>query len=200
MNFTARLPVQRAAFGDGGQSQEHFEALGAHHRRLADMGGTLPGEFRKPRRAGGGGDCPNRGPDARCRAPVRTGHPLGPRERLCPKRGARPRGRGAVLRRARLRDIRRTPISRRPATCYLRWGADGKVRQLDLLYPQLAGRVTRGGKSGDSADQQFDVAALSRRRRRCPARFCCPADRAANDYRAPERGRRSGPFDTADGG
>ena len=28
---------------------------------------------------------------------------------------------------------------RKARDCYLRWGADGKVRQLDRLYPHLAG-------------------------------------------------------------
>jgi PAS domain S-box-containing protein len=44
---------------------------------------------------------------------------------------------------------------------YLRWGADGKVRQLESLHPQLAMANTRGGKSETtSSDQQLDVAAV----------------------------------------
>jgi PAS domain S-box-containing protein len=44
---------------------------------------------------------------------------------------------------------------------YLRWGADGKVRQLESLYPQLAVANARGGKSQTtSSDQQLDVAAV----------------------------------------
>jgi hypothetical protein len=43
---------------------------------------------------------------------------------------------------------------------YLRWGADGKVRQLEARYPQLA-RVPRiGTKVATSPDQQLDVAAV----------------------------------------
>jgi PAS domain S-box-containing protein len=45
--------------------------------------------------------------------------------------------------------------------CYLRWGADGKVRQLDQLYPHLA--VTEGRHSAaaiGSAVQQLDVASV----------------------------------------
>ena len=45
--------------------------------------------------------------------------------------------------------------------CYLRWGADGKVRQLDRLYPHLA--VTEGRHSAaaiGSAIQQLDVASV----------------------------------------
>ena len=44
---------------------------------------------------------------------------------------------------------------------YLRWGADGKVRQLEARYPQLAMADTRGGKKETaSPDQQLDVAAV----------------------------------------
>ena len=44
---------------------------------------------------------------------------------------------------------------------YLRWGADGKVRQLEARYPQLAVADPRGGtKTATSADQQLDVAAV----------------------------------------
>ena len=50
-----------------------------------NMGGALPGEFRKPRRAGRRGDRTHRRPRARCRAALRTGHPLGARKRLCPQ-------------------------------------------------------------------------------------------------------------------
>ena len=45
--------------------------------------------------------------------------------------------------------------------CYLRWGADGKVRQLDQLHPHLA--VTEGRHSAaaiGSALQQLDVASV----------------------------------------
>jgi PAS domain S-box-containing protein len=44
---------------------------------------------------------------------------------------------------------------------YLRWGADGKVRQLEARYPQLAMTDPRGGKrEATSPDQQLDVAAV----------------------------------------
>ena len=44
---------------------------------------------------------------------------------------------------------------------YLRWGADGKVRQLEERYPRLAMADPRGGtKETTSADQQLDVAAV----------------------------------------
>ena len=80
------------------------------------LGGELPGEFREPRRAGRRRDRPPRGPRARCRASLRTGHPLGPRERLCPQRGARQRARRALLRGAWLRDEIARLICGMPAT------------------------------------------------------------------------------------
>ena len=45
--------------------------------------------------------------------------------------------------------------------CYLRWGADGKVRQLDQLYPHLAGPEGRHSAAAiGSAVQQLDVASV----------------------------------------
>ena len=44
---------------------------------------------------------------------------------------------------------------------YRRWGADGKVRQLEARYPQLAMADPRGGtQEATSPDQQLDVAAV----------------------------------------
>ena len=46
---------------------------------------------------------------------------------------------------------------------YLRWGADGKVRQLEARYPQLEVAHTRDGvKETTSPDQQLDVAAVTK--------------------------------------
>ena len=100
------------------------------------MGAELPGEFREPRRTGGRGDCTDRRPRDRGRASLRTGHPLGARngfvhnEALANELAARfyaARGFKKIAD-AYLQDAR---------YCYLRWGADGKVRQLDQLYPHL---------------------------------------------------------------
>jgi PAS domain S-box-containing protein len=44
---------------------------------------------------------------------------------------------------------------------YLRWGADGKVRQLEARYPELVKADPRGGKrEATSPDQQLDVATV----------------------------------------
>jgi PAS domain S-box-containing protein len=47
--------------------------------------------------------------------------------------------------------------------CYLRWGADGKVRQLDGLYPHLAGPEGRHSAAAiGAAVQQLDVASVAK--------------------------------------
>ena len=50
---------------------------------------------------------------------------------------------------------------RRARDCYLRWGADGKVRQLDRVYPHLAGPERQHSAAAiGSAIQQLDVASV----------------------------------------
>ena len=76
---------------------------------------------------------------------------------------------------------------------YLRWGADGKVRQLDARYPQLVMADLRGGKKRRNV-----AGSTARRRRRCEGvtgavqrNAAAPLDRAAHDYRLAKCGRRS---------
>jgi PAS domain S-box-containing protein len=50
---------------------------------------------------------------------------------------------------------------RKARDCYLHWGADGKVRQLDRLYPRLAATEGRHSAAAiGSAVQQLDVASV----------------------------------------
>jgi PAS domain S-box-containing protein len=49
---------------------------------------------------------------------------------------------------------------RNARSCYLRWGADGKVRQLDRLYPHLAAEGHRPTAAIGSPIQQLDVASI----------------------------------------
>jgi hypothetical protein len=59
--------------------------------------------------------------------------------------------------------------------CYLRWGADGKVRQLDRLYPQLTAPEGHPPTATiGSPVQQLDVASVVKAFRQCPARSSCP--------------------------
>jgi GAF domain-containing protein len=48
--------------------------------------------------------------------------------------------------------------------CYLRWGADGKVRQLDALYPYLRGELSPPGQATRIAApvEHLDLAAIIR--------------------------------------
>ena len=53
--------------------------------------------------------------------------------------------------------------ARAARSCYLRWGADGKVRELDKVYPQLAeeaGVLGGAGQEPRSGLQNVDVAAV----------------------------------------
>jgi PAS domain S-box-containing protein len=50
---------------------------------------------------------------------------------------------------------------RKARECYLRWGADGKVRQLDRLYPHLSAPEVKNFAAGvGSAIQHLDVASV----------------------------------------
>ena len=100
------------------------------------LGGELPGEFREPRRAGRRRDCSHRGPRARrerlYEQAIRSARANGfvHKEALANELAARfyaARGFEKIAR-VYLRDARYG---------YLRWGADGKVRQLDEMYPHL---------------------------------------------------------------
>jgi PAS domain S-box-containing protein len=49
---------------------------------------------------------------------------------------------------------------RNARSCYFRWGADGKVRQLDRLYPHLAAEGQRPTAALGTPIQQLDVASI----------------------------------------
>ena len=132
--------LSRAASCDSAspdQTQQHFEALTAHHRQLEIWAENCPENFENRAALVAAEIARIEGRDARRRAPLRTGHPLGARtngfvhnEALANELAARfyaARGFDKIAH-AYLRDAR---------YCYLRWGADGKVRQLDELYPHL---------------------------------------------------------------
>ena len=83
--------------------------------------------------------------------------------------------------------------------CYLRWGADGKVRQLDGLYPHLA--VTEGPHSAaaiGSAVQQLDVASVVKASQALSSEIVLPKlIEQTDEDRDRERRRGPRPFDTA---
>ena len=117
-----------------GEKQQHVVALAAHHKQLQILGGELPGEFREPRRVGRRGDGPHRRPRRRGDASLRTGHPLGPRQRLCSQRGGRLRTRLAFLCGARFRRF---------CACVSAEGA----RRLPALGSRRQGAATRSALS-----------------------------------------------------
>ena len=119
------------------ERQQHVEALAAHHRQLEIWAAALPGELREPRRAGRRGDRPDRRPRARCRCASTNRPSARPAPTaLSTTRRSPMSWRRAFTRRA-ASSKSRTLYLRNARDCYLRWGADGKVRQLDALYPRL---------------------------------------------------------------
>ena len=88
---------------------------------------------------------------------------------------------------------------RNARACYLRWGADGKVQQLDRLYPHLtlADEQHPGGIIG-SPVQHLDVASIVKASQALSSEIILPKlIEQADDDRDRERGRGSRPFDTA---
>jgi predicted ATPase len=65
------------------QSREHLDALEVHYKQLQIWADDCPENFEN-RAALVGGNCADRGSGTGCRAALRTGHPLGAHERLCP--------------------------------------------------------------------------------------------------------------------
>ena len=68
------------------------------------------------------------------------GDPFGARPRLRPERRPRQRARRAVLRRAEIREDRACLFAD-ARYCYLRWGADGKVRNSSIRLTRICARV-----------------------------------------------------------
>jgi PAS domain S-box-containing protein len=131
--------LSQAAYCDNAapdQRQQHFEALAAHHKQLETWAENCPDNFEN-RAALTGAEIARlegRQLDAELlyEQAILSAHTNGfvHNEALANELAARfYAARGfAKIAHAYLRDAR---------SCYLRWGADGKVRQLDQLYPQL---------------------------------------------------------------
>ena len=102
----------------------------------ARVGRQLSTDFRRQARAGVGRDRPPRRARRRRDASVRAGHSVGSRERLRPERGLAHEV-AARFYAARGFETIAHAYLRNARYCYLRWGALGKVRQLDQRYPHL---------------------------------------------------------------
>jgi PAS domain S-box-containing protein len=134
-HFYAAL-ARAAACGSEAGRQQHFAALAAHHRQLEIWAENCPETFE------------NRAALVGAEIARIEGRPLDAMELYQQAiRSARDNGfvhneaiayeRAAAFYRARGFDEFADLYLRNARFCYLRWGADGKVRQLDDMYPHL---------------------------------------------------------------
>ena len=75
-------------------------------------------------------------------------------------------------------------------TCYARWGADGKVRQLDERYPQLRARTARAPATPVDGETQLDMLSVTKASQAISGRIVLDeADRHADAHHARKRRR-----------
>ena len=197
--------LSRAASCDAAPADERRQ----HHRRCGrspptarSLGRELPGEFREPRRAGRRRDRPHRRP-RRSTPSASTNRPSARRATTASSTTRRsPMSSLALLRGARLRARSRDLYLRNARYCYLRWGADGKVRQLEEMYPHLRDGGARArpdehdrdaGRTPRSRDRDQGVAGRLGRDR------AGEADRHAHAHGDRAGGRRARPVDSVEG-
>ena len=80
--------LSRAASCDSApadERQQHLEALAAHHRQLEVWAENCPENFENRAALVGAEIARIEGRELDADAPLRAGHPLGPRKRLCPQ-------------------------------------------------------------------------------------------------------------------
>jgi PAS domain S-box-containing protein len=143
-----------------GARQQHFEALVVHHRQLAIWAENCPENFEN-RAALVGAEIArieSRDLDAMrlYEQAIRSAgdHGFVHNEALACETAAR-------FYAARGFEVIARLLLERARDGYLRWGADGKVRQLETRYPWLAKADARGRtRETASPDQQLDVAAV----------------------------------------
>jgi PAS domain S-box-containing protein len=143
-----------------GSRQEYFKALADHHRQLAIWAENCPENFENRAALVGAEIARIEGRDLDAmrlyEQAIRSAreHGFVQNEGVAYEVAARfysARG-SETSANAHLREAR---------DCYLRWGADGKVRQLDRLYPHLAATEKRRPATAiGSAIQQLDVASV----------------------------------------
>ena len=154
--------ARAAAFDSAteGSRQEHFEALANHHRQLAIWAENCPENFENRAALVGAEIARIEGRDLDSmrlyEQAIRSARDQGfvQNEGVAHEAAARfYNARGSeTSAKAHLRNARH---------CYLRWGADGKVRQLDRLYPHLAGPEEQHSSAAiGSAIHQLDVASV----------------------------------------
>ena len=139
--MSALLPGSRSCrSAAAGQRRQHVEALVAHHRQLEIWAANCPDNFENR----------TRGFVGHTEIAAGSGRPRSSRPSVCTRkqsnlpaqialsttRRSRTRLRRGSTRRAASRPSRK-PHLRNARYCYLRWGAEGKVRQLDQRDPWL---------------------------------------------------------------
>ena len=129
--------LARAAQYDAASADEraqHLEALASHHNQLKTWAENCPENFANRAALIGAEIARLDGARSGCDGPLRTGHPLGARQRLRPQRGDRQRTGCTLLRHAWLRDHFPCVSSKRP----LRLRALGCRRQGKAARPVLS--------------------------------------------------------------
>ena len=174
---------------------QRLAALRATWRHAGDLGEELSREFREPRRPGRRRDRPHRGPrpGGRCASMSRPSAPPATTASSTTRRWPTS-GRAGSISTAASRPMGLAHL-RNARAGYALWGADGKVRQLDELYPQLAAHEPALGAKADRlgrrptgcGDPDQGLPGGVRRNR------SAPADRDADDHHPAECGRRSRP-------
>ena len=134
--YAALARAGRCEIAVAEERPRHMEVASCASQTNSDLGRQLSCNIRKPSGIGRRRDRADRRPGARCRAPLRRGHPVRREQGFIQNEGLANElaanfyaARGfETIARAYLRNAR---------SCYLRWGADGKVRQLDHAHPHL---------------------------------------------------------------
>ena len=158
--YTALCHAASAELGDVEGRQRHLEALTAHHRQIAAWAVQCPENFENRAALLGAEIARIEGRELEAERfyeqAIRSAHANGfsHNEAVANECAGR-----FYLTRGFERIANAYFLEARD--CYLRWGADGKVRQLDGLYPHLAALEARrsGGIIG-SAVQQLDAASV----------------------------------------
>jgi len=140
--------------------EQHFEALTTHHRQLQEWAQNCPENFENRAALVGAEIARIEGRDLDAmrlyEQAIRSAreHGFVQNEGVAYEVAAR-------FYSARDSETSAKAHLREARDCYLRWGADGKVRQLDRLYPHLAAtEKQRPAATIGSAIQQLDVASV----------------------------------------
>ena len=138
--------------------QQHLEALAAHHRQLEVWAENCPENFREPRRPGGAEIARIEGRELDAERLYEQ--PSSPRASTASSRTRhRQRARRAFHARRGFETIGNAYL-RNARACYQSWGASGKVRQLEQLYPHLAETTVSSETTIGAPVRELDLATV----------------------------------------